>query len=76
MPRHSDLGGQGNFDADALDPNNPFTGNGYTSGGIPEFRTGGASDLDVGVRDLAGDKFGNQHLVANLRTSTAGWPCR
>jgi hypothetical protein len=66
VPRHSDLGGPGRFDADALDPDNPFTGNGYTSGGIPEFHTGGASDLGVGSEIWRADASGNQQLVATL----------
>ncbi len=66
VPRHSDLGGDGSFDADALDPRNPFTGNGYTSGGIPEFRNTEPSVLEPGAQIWRMDSAGNQHLVAVL----------
>ncbi len=66
VPRHSDLGGDGTFDADALDPKNPFTGNGYTSGGIPEFKNIDASQMTAGSEIWRFDSADNQHLVAEL----------
>lgn len=71
VPRHSNLGGDGAWDADAVNPNNPFTGNGYTSGGVPEFRNVSPSDLNVGDQIWSMDKFGNQHLVAEFGPN--GW---
>lgn len=68
VPRHHDLGGDGSFDAAALDPENPFTGNGYTSGGIPEFRTAGPSALESGAEIWRIDGSGHQQLVAVLRS--------
>ena len=66
VPRHSDLGGDGGFDADAVDPKNPFTGTGYTSGGIPEFKTDGPTTLQYGSEIWRMDSTGDQHLVATL----------
>ena len=67
VPRHSDLGGSNpKYDADAADPDNPFTGNGYTKGGIPEFHTGSPSTLQPGAEIWRADAAGNQHLVARL----------
>ncbi|HXH80007.1 WXG100 family type VII secretion target [Nocardioides sp.] len=66
VPRHSDLGGSGRFDADATAPDNPFTGNGYTSGGVPEFHTGRPADLGPGAEIWQADASGNQHLVATM----------
>jgi hypothetical protein len=66
VPRHSDLGGSGRFDDQAVDPDNPFTGNGYTSGGIPEFRTDVATDLPNGSQIWRMDSAGGQELVAVL----------
>ncbi|HSU00990.1 MAG TPA: hypothetical protein VLK03_00445 [Nocardioides sp.] len=66
VPRHSDLGGDGRFDANAVDPDNPFTGNGYTSGGIPEFRTDVATTLPEGSGIWRMDSSGGQELVAVL----------
>ncbi len=71
IPRHSDVGGDGKWDADALDPKNPFTGTGYTSGGIPEFRNVTPSDITIGDQIWSFDKFGNQHLVAEY--GPGGW---
>lgn len=71
VPRRSDLGGDGTFDADALDPSNPFTGTGYTSGGIPEFRNVDPSQLRIGDQIWSFDKVGNQTLVAEYGTD--GW---
>jgi hypothetical protein len=71
IPRHSDLGGDGNWDKGALDPTDPFTGNGYTSGGVPEFRNVEASQLRPGDQIWSFDTFGNQHLVAEYGPS--GW---
>ena len=64
VPRHSDLGGSGDFDAQAADPGNPFTGNGYTSGGVPEFRTERAAQLPPGSEIWRVDASGERHLVA------------
>ncbi|MDT0188066.1 hypothetical protein Q9S36_48550 [Microbacterium sp. ARD31] len=66
VPRHSDLGGNGNYDKDALDPENPFTGNGYTSGGIPEFRTDTPTTMPEGSQIWRMDSSGGQELVAVL----------
>ncbi len=66
VPRHSDLGGNGRYDGQANDPDNPFTGNGYTSGGIPEFRTDVATDLPNGSQIWRMDSSGGQELVAVL----------
>jgi hypothetical protein len=66
VPRHSDLGGDGRFDADAVDPDNPFTGNGYTSGGIPEFRTDTPTTMPEGSQIWRMDSSGGQELVAVL----------
>ena len=66
VPRHSDLGGNGSHDADALDPDNPFTGNGYTSGGIPEFRTETPTTMPEGSQIWRMDSSGGQELVAVL----------
>ncbi|WP_374457035.1 putative T7SS-secreted protein [Nocardioides sp.] len=66
VPRHSDLGGNGNYDKDALDPDNPFTGNGYTSGGIPEFRTDTPTTMPEGSQIWRMDSSGGQELVAVL----------
>jgi hypothetical protein len=66
VPQHSDLGGSGRYDADAVDPDNPFTGNGYTKGGIPEFRTETATNLEAGSEIWRVDAAGNQHLVGTL----------
>jgi hypothetical protein len=71
IPRHSDLGGDGTWDKGALDPTDPFTGNGYTSGGIPEFRNVSPSDINIGDQIWSYDKFGNQHLVAEYGPD--GW---
>lgn len=71
VPRHSDLGGDGRFDGQAVDPDNPFTGNGYTSGGIPEFRTEGATTLDNGSEIWSVDASGRERLVAVLTDD--GW---
>ena len=71
IPRHSDFGGDGSWDKGALDPTDPFTGNGYTSGGIPEFRNVSPSDIDIGDQIWSFDKFGNQHLVAEYGPD--GW---
>ncbi len=71
IPRHSDLGGDGNWDKGALNPSDPFTGNGYTSGGVPEFRNVEASQLRAGDQIWSFDTFGNQHLVAEYGPS--GW---
>lgn len=71
VPRHSDLGGRDTYDADALDPDNPFTGNGYTSGGIPEFKNVDPSQIRVGDQIWSVDKLGNQHLVAEY--GPTGW---
>ena len=71
IPRHSDLGGDGSWDKGALDPTDPFTGNGYTSGGIPEFRNVSPSDINIGDQVWSYDKFGNQHLVAEYGPN--GW---
>jgi hypothetical protein len=68
VPRHSELGGDGSFDAAALDPDNPFTGNGFTSGGIPEFRTDGPTSLGPGSEIWRLDASGQQRLVAVLDT--------
>lgn len=67
LPRHSDLGGDGTFDDAAVQPDNPFTGNGCTSGGIPEFRTDEATTLGPGSEIWRIDGGGRQHLVAVLR---------
>lgn len=67
VPRHSDLGGSGRYDDSAVDPDNPFTGNGYTKGGIPEFRTEVATDLDPGSEIWRVDAAGEQQLVATLK---------
>ncbi|GAA1914107.1 WXG100 family type VII secretion target [Nocardioides hwasunensis] len=66
VPRHSDLGGDPSWDAKAIDPDNPFTGNGYTSGGIPEFRTDVATNLPDGSQIWRMDSSGGQELVAVL----------
>lgn len=66
VPRHSDLGGNGTYDKDALDPDNPFTGNGYTSGGIPEFRTDTPTTMPEGSQIWRMDSSGGQELVAVL----------
>jgi len=71
IPRHSDLGGDGSWDTGALDPTDPFTGNGYTSGGIPEFRNVSPSDINIGDQIWSFDRFGNQHLVAEYGPD--GW---
>jgi len=71
IPRHSDLGGDGSWDAGALDPKDPFTGNGYTSGGVPEFRNVEASQLRPGDQIWSFDELGNQHLVAEYGPN--GW---
>ena len=71
IPRHSDLGGDGSFDKGALDPKDPFTGNGYTSGGVPEFRNVSPSQLDIGDQVWSFDTFGNQTLVAEY--GPHGW---
>lgn len=71
IPRHSDFGGDGSWDKGALDPTDPFTGNGYTSGGIPEFRNVSPSDITIGDQVWSYDKFGNQHLVAEYGPN--GW---
>ncbi|MCY4728456.1 hypothetical protein NYO98_19400 [Nocardioides sp. STR2] len=71
IPRHSDLGGDGTWDKGALDPTDPFTGNGYTSGGIPEFRNVSPSDINIGDQIWSYDKFGNQQLVAEYGPD--GW---
>ena len=72
VPRHSQLGGDGTFDAQALDPHDPFTGNGYTKGGVPEFKTHEATDLSVGSEIWRADAAGQQHLVAVLTESPQG----
>ena len=66
VPRHSDLGGNPDHDAKALDPDNPFTGNGYTSGGIPEFRTEAPTTMPEGSQIWRMDSSGGQELVAVL----------
>ncbi|GAA4731249.1 hypothetical protein GCM10023350_13230 [Nocardioides endophyticus] len=66
VPQHSDLGDSGKYDADAVDRDNPFTGNGYTKGGIPEFRTETATNLEAGSEIWRVDAAGNQHLVGTL----------
>lgn len=71
IPRHTELGGDGNWDKGALDPSDPFTGNGYTSGGIPEFRNVDPSQLRMGDQIWSHDAFGNQHLVAEFGPN--GW---
>ena len=52
-------------------PSNPFTGNGYTSGGIPEFRTDDATDLPDGVADLADGQLGRP--APGARCSPTTW---
>ena len=47
-------------------PDNPFTGNGYTSGGIPEFRTDVATTLPAGIEIWRMDSSAGQDLVAVL----------
>lgn len=71
VPRHSDLSGDGLFDGQAVDPANPFTGNGYTSGGIPKFRTDVATELDNGSEIWRIDASGRERLVAVLTDD--GW---
>lgn len=71
VPRHSRLGGDDAWDEDALDADNPFTGTGYTSGGIPEFRNVEPSQLRQGDQIWSMDRFGNEHLVAEL--GPHGW---
>ena len=66
VPRHEKLGGDGSYNDAALDPDNPFTGTGYTSGGIPEFHTGAATDLPLGSGIWRMDSSGGQELVAVL----------
>ena len=67
VPRHSSLDPSvTSHDAAAVDPKNPFTGNGYTSGGIPEFHTQGPSGLEIGSEIWRMDSSGGQHLVAVL----------
>ena len=65
------LGGDGSWDKGALDPTDPFTGNGYTSGGIPEFRNVSPSDINIGDQIWSYDKLGNQRLVAEYGPD--GW---
>lgn len=72
VPRDSSLGGDGSFDAQARDPDNPFTGNGYTKGGIPEFRTDGATTLEPGSEIWRVDAAGERQLVATL-TDQGTW---
>lgn len=69
VPRDSSLGGDGSFDGAARDPDNPFTGNGYTKGGVPEFRTDGPNQLSPGSELWRADASGHQHLVAILDES-------
>jgi hypothetical protein len=66
VPRHEKLGGDGTFDDQAIDPDNPFTGNGYTSGGIPEFRTETPTTMPEGSQIWRMDSSGGQELVAVL----------
>jgi hypothetical protein len=66
IPRHEDLGGKVDYNKDALDPENPFTGNGYTSGGIPEFRTETPTTMPEGSQIWRMDSSGGQELVAVL----------
>lgn len=56
-PRHT---------AAARDPQNPYTGNGFTSGGVPEFRTGEATQLRKGATIVKFDADGRENLVAVL----------
>ncbi|MFC6287288.1 putative T7SS-secreted protein [Nocardioides sp. GCM10027113] len=70
VPRHSSLGGDGSLDAPAVDPDNPFTGNGYTSGGIPEFRNDTPSRLVEGSQIWRIEASGRQQLVAVLKDNT------
>lgn len=72
VPRHSDLGGDGGYDGQALAPDDPFTGNGYTKGGVPEFRTDGPTELSVGSEIWRADASGQQHLVAVLTETPQG----
>ncbi|WP_110181138.1 putative T7SS-secreted protein [Nocardioides solisilvae] len=67
VPRHSSFGSDGKdagFDDIAVDPKNPFTGNGYTSGGIPEFRTPQATQLTDGAEIWRVDASGQERRVA------------
>ena len=66
VPRHEKLGGDGTFNDQATDPDNPFTGNGYTSGGIPEFRTETPTTMPEGSQIWRMDSSGGQELVAVL----------
>ncbi len=70
IPRHSSLGGSGSRDADAIDPKNPFTGNGWTKGDdpIPEFHTGSKPvKLQEGSELWTTNSKGQQTLVAVLK---------
>jgi hypothetical protein len=67
VPRHSDMGGSGQFD----DWGDPFTGNGFTKSGddiIPEYATGpdGVTMRD-GAEMWETLDDGTQRLVAVLR---------
>lgn len=69
VPRDSRVGGDGGRDGDARDPDNPFTGNGWTKGDdpIPEFHTGsGGGQLDEGAQIWRFDSEGNRELYAEL----------
>ena len=74
VPRHERLGGDG-FNDQAMDPDNPFTGTGYTSGGIPEFRTDTADHHARGLRDLADGQLGRPGAASRCSRTTWGPRC-